>query len=130
MRLVAATTDEEMLKVIIGSQILLGVMDYRGFSNMKGFQQFRAACRNGDERYDDLSYGFVEQTERIYYCFGCHKGGGAINFIMEIESLSYPDAVRFLAKRAGLEVPEDEQYQSQYQKQERRQRRPVLSLCP
>ncbi len=36
MRLVAATTDEEMLKVIIGSQILLGVMDYRGFSNMKG----------------------------------------------------------------------------------------------
>ena len=50
MRLVAATTDEEMLKVIIGAQILLGVMDYRGFSNMKGFQQFRAACRNGDER--------------------------------------------------------------------------------
>ena len=65
MRLVAATTDEEMLKVIIGSQILLGVMDYRGFSNMKGFQQFRAACRNGDERYDDLSYGFVEQTENL-----------------------------------------------------------------
>ena len=53
MRLVAATTDEEMLKVIIGSQILLGVMDYRGFSNMKGFQQFRAACRNGDELYGD-----------------------------------------------------------------------------
>ena len=46
MRLVAATTDEEMLKVIIGSQILLGVMDYRGFSNMKGFQQFRAACHS------------------------------------------------------------------------------------
>ena len=35
MRLIAATTDEEMLKVIIGAQILLGVMDYRGFSNMK-----------------------------------------------------------------------------------------------
>ena len=55
MRLVAATTDEEMLKVFIGSQILLGVMDYRGFRNMKGFQQFRAACRYGDERFDDLS---------------------------------------------------------------------------
>ena len=52
MRLVAATTDEEMLKVIIGSQILLGVMDYRGFSNMKGFQQFRAACRNGDDGWE------------------------------------------------------------------------------
>ena len=65
MRLVAATTDEEMLKVIIGAQILLGVMDYRGFSNMKGFQQFRAACRNGDERYGDLSYGLVEKTENL-----------------------------------------------------------------
>lgn len=63
MRLVAATTDEEMLKVIIGSEILCGRMDYRGFSNMKGFQQFRAACRNGDERYGDLSYGLVEKTE-------------------------------------------------------------------
>ena len=42
----------------------------------------------------------VAPDKGIYYCFGCHKGGGAINFIMEIESLSYPDAVRFLAKRA------------------------------
>ena len=65
MRLVAATTDEEMLKGIIGSEILCGRMDYRGFSNMKGFQQFRAACRNGDERYGDLSYGLVEKTENL-----------------------------------------------------------------
>lgn len=65
LRLVAATTDEEMLKAIIGAQILLGVMDYRGFSNMKGFQQFRAACRSGEVRYEDLSYGFVEQTENL-----------------------------------------------------------------
>ena len=55
----------------------------------------------------------------IYYCFGCHKGGGPVNFIMEIEGMSYPDAVRHLAKRAGLEVPEDEQYQSRYREQER-----------
>ena len=41
----------------------------------------------------------VAPEKGIYYCFGCHKGGGVINFIMEIESLSYPDAVRFLAKR-------------------------------
>ena len=66
----------------------------------------------------------VAPDKGIYYCFGCHKGGGAVNFIMEIESLSYPDAVRFLAKRAGLEVPEDEAYQSQYQKQER-----LWALC-
>ena len=61
----------------------------------------------------------VSPDKGIYYCFGCHKGGGAINFMMEIEGLSYPDAVRALAKRAGMEVPEDEQYQSRYRQQER-----------
>ena len=61
----------------------------------------------------------VAPDKGIYYCFGCHKGGGAINFVMELEGLSYPDAVRSLAKRAGMEVPEDEQYQSRYRTQER-----------
>ena len=61
----------------------------------------------------------VAPDKGIYYCFGCHKGGGAINFVMELEGLSYPDAVRSLAKRCGMEVPEDEQYQSRYRQQER-----------
>ena len=61
----------------------------------------------------------VAPDKGIYYCFGCHKGGGAINFMMEMEGLSYPDAVRALAKRAGMQVPEDEQYQSRYRQQER-----------
>ena len=61
----------------------------------------------------------VAPDKNIYYCFGCHKGGGPINFMMEVEGLSYPDAVRALAKRAGMEVPEDEQYQSRYRQQER-----------
>lgn len=61
----------------------------------------------------------VSPDKGIYYCFGCHKGGSVINFQMEIEGLSYPDAVRALAKRAGMEVPEDEQYQSRYRQQER-----------
>ncbi len=61
----------------------------------------------------------VAPDKGIYYCFGCHKGGGVINFQMEVEGMSYPDAVRALAKRAGLAVPEDEQYQSRYRQQER-----------
>ena len=61
----------------------------------------------------------VAPDKGIYYCFGCHKGGSVINFQMEIEGLSYPDAVRALAKRAGMEVPDDEQYQSRYRQQER-----------
>ena len=61
----------------------------------------------------------VAPDKGIYYCFGCHKGGGVINFQMEVEGLSYPDAVRALAKRAGMAVPEDEQYESRYRAQER-----------
>lgn len=62
----------------------------------------------------------VAPEKKIYYCFGCHKGGGVIHFIMEIEGLDYPDAVRFLAKRAGIEVPEDEKRQpSNYRHKER-----------
>ena len=61
----------------------------------------------------------VAPDKGIYYCFGCHKGGGVINFQMEIEGISYGDAVRALAKRAGMEVPEDPQFQSRYKQQER-----------
>ena len=66
----------------------------------------------------------VAPDKGIYYCFGCHKGGNAINFMMEIEGLSYPDAIRALARRCGMEVPEDEQYQSRYRQQER-----LWALC-
>ena len=61
----------------------------------------------------------VSPSVGLYYCFGCHKGGGVINFMMEIEGLSYADAVRSLAQRVGMQVPEDEQYQSRYKAQER-----------
>lgn len=50
----------------------------------------------------------VSPDKQIYHCFGCKKGGGVISFIMEEENLSFPDAVRFLAKRANLPVPEEE----------------------
>ena len=50
----------------------------------------------------------VSPDKQIYYCFGCKKGGGVVNFIMDEENLTFPDAVRFLAKRAGMEVPEEE----------------------
>ena len=47
----------------------------------------------------------VSREKQIYHCFGCGKGGGVINFIMEIENLSFPDAVEFLAKRVNLPMP-------------------------
>lgn len=65
----------------------------------------------------------VSADKQIYHCFGCKHGGGVINFIMEIENLSFPDAVRLLAKRANLEVPED-----RGDPEETRRRQRVLAL--
>lgn len=42
-----------------------------------------------------------------YYCFGCHKGGGVINFVMDAERLDFLDAVKWLAQRAGMRMPEE-----------------------
>ena len=49
----------------------------------------------------------VAPDKQIYHCFGCGKGGGVFNFIMEIENLTFPESVEFLAKRVGLQVPEE-----------------------
>ena len=61
----------------------------------------------------------VVQDRQIYHCFGCGKGGGVINFVMEMENSSYPEAVRALAKRVGMEVPEDEGDRQAYRRRER-----------
>ena len=50
----------------------------------------------------------VSPDKQIYHCFGCGKGGGAISFVMELENLTYPDAIRHLAKTQGMEVPEEQ----------------------
>ena len=49
----------------------------------------------------------VSPDKQIYHCFGCGKGGGVINFIMEIENLDFRDAVAFLARRANMPMPEE-----------------------
>lgn len=48
----------------------------------------------------------VNPRKQICYCFGCHKGGNVVNFIMEYEHLSFPEAIRYLAERANITLPE------------------------
>ena len=49
----------------------------------------------------------VSPEKQMFYCFSCKKGGSVINFIMEVENLSFPEAVQFLAKRANMPLPEE-----------------------
>jgi DNA primase len=46
----------------------------------------------------------VTPDKAMFYCFGCHKGGSLFTFIMEVEKLSFVEAVRFLAQKAGVEI--------------------------
>lgn len=60
----------------------------------------------------------VSQDKQIFHCFGCGKGGSVINFIMEIENLSFPEAVEFLARRVGLQLPEENRNDPQARRRE------------
>ena len=66
----------------------------------------------------------VAPDKQMYHCFGCKKGGDVINFIMDIEGLTFPEAVRFLAKRANIPMPEESEGASAAE----RLRRRVLEL--
>ena len=50
----------------------------------------------------------VSPSKQMYYCFGCGAGGNAITFLMEYENYSFVEALKFLAQRAGVELPQEE----------------------
>lgn len=64
----------------------------------------------------------VNSADQFYYCFGCHKSGDVISFVREMESLDFADAVRYLAERAKMPMPEfsvdDETVKAQKQKRD------------
>lgn len=62
----------------------------------------------------------VSASKGIYKCFGCGKGGNAVNFVMEHEQFSYPEALKFLAKKYNIEIIEKEQTPEDIQKQNER----------
>lgn len=80
---------------VIGSYVSLK----RAGSNLKGL------CPFHNEKTPSFT---VYPAENSFYCFGCGVGGNVITFIRQMEHLDYPDAVEFLAKRAGITVIKDD----------------------
>ena len=50
----------------------------------------------------------VNPARQMYKCFGCGVGGNVITFLMEYENFTFPEAIRHLAERAGIKLPEEE----------------------
>lgn len=86
------------IEQVIGSYVTLK----RAGSNLNGLCPFHS------ERTPSFT---VFPATRSFYCFGCGAGGNVITFIMREENLDYPGAVRFLADRAGISIPEDNEPQ-------------------
>lgn len=63
----------------------------------------------------------VSPAKNICHCFGCGKGGSPVNFIMEYEHLSYVDALRYLAKKYGIQIVEKELTQEEMEKRNDRE---------
>jgi DNA primase len=57
--------------------------------------------------HNEKTPSFNVHPDRGFYCFGCQKGGNVFNFLMEIENLSFPEAVRAVAAEVGIEIAED-----------------------
>lgn len=66
---------------------------------------YQACCPFHQEKTPSF---VVSPSRGIYKCFGCGKGGNAINFVMESENISYPEALKMVAKRYGIEVKDEE----------------------
>ena len=63
----------------------------------------------------------VNPAREIFHCFGCGAGGNAFSFIMKIEGLSFPEAVKLMARKTGIEIEERQLSQAEKQAQDERQ---------
>lgn len=68
----------------------------------KAGRNFKACCPFHNEKTPSF---VVSPDKQIYHCFGCHAGGNLINFVMKYENMDFPEAVKMLAERAGVELP-------------------------
>ena len=79
---------------------------------------YRALCPFHQEKTPSFT---VTPNRSMFYCFGCHKGGNVITFLMEHENMTYPEAVRWLGRKYGIEVEEREETIDEKQQQLKRE---------
>ena len=82
------------------SDIVRVVQDY--VSLKKKGANWMACCPFHKEKTPSFS---VSPAKEIFYCFGCHKGGSVFNFVMEMERVSFPEAIKLVAEKSGVPLP-------------------------
>ncbi|RAK69889.1 DNA primase [Hymenobacter edaphi] len=87
-------------------------------------QNMWACCPFHHEKSPSFS---VAPAKGIYKCFGCGKAGDVVRFVMDIESVSYPEAIKWLAKKYGVEIKEEERTPEQQLAQNERDSQYIVS---
>ncbi len=100
---------------IVGKYVRL---EHRGGANFWGKCPFH---------HEKTASFAVKSDDQYYYCFGCHKSGDVISFIMEIEALDFGDAVKFLAEKANMPLPEVK-YDDEKVKEQKRFKQRLLDV--
>jgi DNA primase len=82
------------------ADIVRVVQDY--VSLKKKGANWMACCPFHKEKTASFS---VSPAKEIFYCFGCHKGGNVFNFVMEMERIAFPEAIKIVAEKTGVPLP-------------------------
>lgn len=107
--------DELVEEVRMKSDIVDVVSGYVKMQK-KGSSYF-GLCPFHNEKSPSFS---VSPSKQIYYCFGCGAGGNVFSFVMQYENYTFPEAVKYLAERAGVTLPELEYTEEMRQRENKR----------
>lgn len=95
--------DERIIEQILDRADIVDVISGYVDLKKKGVN-YQACCPFHKEKTPSF---FVSPARGTWHCFGCGKGGNAVGFLMEHETMSYPEAVRHLGKKYGITVEEE-----------------------
>lgn len=109
---------EELIEEVRTKNDIVDVISGYVRIQKKGSNYF-GLCPFHNEKSPSFS---VSQSKQIFYCFGCGAGGNVITFLMEYENATFQEAVKILADRAGINLPEMEYNEEARQKESRRVR--------
>lgn len=109
---------EDVIEEVRSRNDIVGVISEYVKLQRKGSSYF-GLCPFHNEKSPSFS---VSPDKQMYYCFGCGAGGNVFTFIQEYENYSFPEAMKFLAERAGITLPEKEYSQEERRAQDLRTR--------
>ena len=98
-----AISDEDIQKVREASD-LVAIMGETGPVKQRG-RDFWLCCPFHNEKTPSCK---IDPALQLWHCFGCGEGGDVFAFIMKSQDLSFPEAVRYLAERAHIDIADDQ----------------------